>query len=71
MIRLRAISSALKPPSPPGPAPVTGGDGSDVAATLAALVGEVSALVGEVSALVGETVMVGEAGGFVGDCLGD
>jgi hypothetical protein len=64
MIRPRAISSAPKPPSPPGRAPVTGGDGSDVAATLVALVGEISALVGEI-------VMVGEAGGFVGDCLGD
>jgi hypothetical protein len=64
MIRPRAISSKLKPPSPLGPAPVTGGDGTEVAATLAALVGEVSALVGEI-------VIVGEAGGFVGDCVGE
>jgi hypothetical protein len=64
MISPRATSSALKPPSPLGPAPVTGGDGTDVAATFAAVVGEVSAVVGEISTL-------GEADGFVGDCVGD
>lgn len=64
MMRPRAISSALKPPSPLGPAPVTGGDGTDVAATLPAFIEAVSALVGEM-------VVVGEAGGFVGDSVGD